>query len=130
MSSPPRDEELTADLTLPDETLLDHEMLFLSTLVMRRKLSTIFFFCALTYLTIPMITVPDENVFYSSNGNHQNRSNQLLRQEQEALCTNYLFFSCFFQGNYSIVVQGFSDDSENNMLMCLNFTMVVKQDAF
>lgn len=65
MSSPPRDEELTADLTLPDETLLDHEMLFLSTLLMRRKLSTVFFFYALIYLTIPMITVPDENLPFS-----------------------------------------------------------------
>ncbi|KAL9868515.1 lymphocyte antigen 96 isoform 2-T5 [Geothlypis trichas] len=32
----------------------------------------------------------------------------------------------FPKGNYSIVVQGFSDDSENNMLICLNFTMIVK----
>ncbi|NWI82244.1 LY96 protein, partial [Dryoscopus gambensis] len=36
----------------------------------------------------------------------------------------------FPKGNYSIIVQGFSDDSENNMLICLNFTMIVKQDAF
>ncbi|NXV09148.1 LY96 protein, partial [Cettia cetti] len=36
----------------------------------------------------------------------------------------------FPKGNYSIVVKGFSDDSENDMLMCLNFTMIVKQDAF
>ncbi|NWT07719.1 LY96 protein, partial [Vireo altiloquus] len=36
----------------------------------------------------------------------------------------------FPKGNYTVVVQGFSDDSENNMLMCLNFTMIVKQDAF
>ncbi|NXC00771.1 LY96 protein, partial [Orthonyx spaldingii] len=36
----------------------------------------------------------------------------------------------FPKGNYSIIVQGFSDDSENNMVMCLNFTMIVKQDAF
>ncbi|OWK55524.1 Lymphocyte antigen 96 [Lonchura striata] len=34
------------------------------------------------------------------------------------------------EGNYSIVVQGFSDDSENNMVICLNFTMIVKQDLF
>uniref|UniRef100_A0A8C5JRS9 Lymphocyte antigen 96 n=1 Tax=Junco hyemalis TaxID=40217 RepID=A0A8C5JRS9_JUNHY len=32
----------------------------------------------------------------------------------------------FPKGDYSIVVQGFSDDSENNMLICLNFTMIVK----
>ncbi|CAN8183905.1 unnamed protein product [Coccothraustes coccothraustes] len=32
----------------------------------------------------------------------------------------------FPKGNYIIVVQGFSDDSENNMLICLNFTMIVK----
>ncbi|KAI1243454.1 hypothetical protein IHE44_0001075 [Lamprotornis superbus] len=36
----------------------------------------------------------------------------------------------FPKGNYSIIVQGFSDDSENNMLICLNFTMIVKQDAY
>ncbi|NXM21886.1 LY96 protein, partial [Ploceus nigricollis] len=36
----------------------------------------------------------------------------------------------FPKGNYSIVVQGFSDYSENNMLICLNFTMIVKEDAF
>ncbi|NXS33456.1 LY96 protein, partial [Pomatostomus ruficeps] len=36
----------------------------------------------------------------------------------------------FPKGNYSVIVQGFSDDSENNMIMCLNFTMIVKQDAF
>ncbi|XP_063248486.1 lymphocyte antigen 96 isoform X2 [Prinia subflava] len=36
----------------------------------------------------------------------------------------------FPKGNYTILVQGFSDDSENNMVMCLNFTMIVKQDAF
>ncbi|NXN90755.1 LY96 protein, partial [Bombycilla garrulus] len=36
----------------------------------------------------------------------------------------------FPKGNYSVVVQGFSDDSENNMVICLNFTMIVKQDAF
>ncbi|NWU01275.1 LY96 protein, partial [Urocynchramus pylzowi] len=32
----------------------------------------------------------------------------------------------FPKGDYSIVVQGFSDDSENDMLICLNFTMIVK----
>ncbi|NXQ40750.1 LY96 protein, partial [Catharus fuscescens] len=36
----------------------------------------------------------------------------------------------FPKGNYSIVVQGFSDYSENNMLICLNFTMVIKQDPY
>ncbi|KAM6349517.1 lymphocyte antigen 96 [Podargus strigoides] len=36
----------------------------------------------------------------------------------------------FPKGNYNIIVQGFSDDSENNMIMCLNFTMIVKQDPF
>ncbi|XP_065688583.1 lymphocyte antigen 96 isoform X2 [Patagioenas fasciata] len=36
----------------------------------------------------------------------------------------------FPKGNYDIVLQGFSDDSENNMIMCLNLTMIVKQDPF
>ncbi|NWI58687.1 LY96 protein, partial [Calyptomena viridis] len=36
----------------------------------------------------------------------------------------------FPKGNYNVVVQGFSDDSENNMVICLNFTMIVKQDAY
>ncbi|NXS78091.1 LY96 protein, partial [Erpornis zantholeuca] len=36
----------------------------------------------------------------------------------------------FPKGNYTVVVHGFSDDSENNMLICLNFTMIIKQDAF
>ncbi|NXK33862.1 LY96 protein, partial [Piprites chloris] len=36
----------------------------------------------------------------------------------------------FPKGNYSIIVQGFSDDSEHNMVICLNFTMIVKQDVF
>lgn len=36
----------------------------------------------------------------------------------------------FPKGNYSVIVQGFSDDSENNMLTCVNFTMIVKRDAF
>ncbi|NWV44075.1 LY96 protein, partial [Grantiella picta] len=36
----------------------------------------------------------------------------------------------FPKGNYSIIVQGFSDDSEKNMIICLNFTMIVKRDPF
>ncbi|NXI31763.1 LY96 protein, partial [Sterrhoptilus dennistouni] len=36
----------------------------------------------------------------------------------------------FPKGNYSVIVQGFSDDSEDNRLLCLNFTMIVKRDAF
>ncbi|NWV12601.1 LY96 protein, partial [Ptilonorhynchus violaceus] len=36
----------------------------------------------------------------------------------------------FPKGNYNVIVQGFSDDSENNVVICLNFTMIVKQDAF
>ncbi|XP_005150868.2 lymphocyte antigen 96 isoform X2 [Melopsittacus undulatus] len=36
----------------------------------------------------------------------------------------------FPKGNYSIILQGFSDDSEKNMIMCLNFTMLVKRDPF
>ncbi|KFQ80779.1 Lymphocyte antigen 96, partial [Phaethon lepturus] len=36
----------------------------------------------------------------------------------------------FPKGNYNIILQGFSDDSEKKMFMCLNFTMTVKQDAF
>ncbi|XP_030355421.1 lymphocyte antigen 96 [Strigops habroptila] len=36
----------------------------------------------------------------------------------------------FPKGNYNIILQGFSEDSEKNMIMCLNFTMIVKQDAF
>ncbi|NXE77787.1 LY96 protein, partial [Cochlearius cochlearius] len=32
----------------------------------------------------------------------------------------------FPKGNYDIILQGFSDDSENNMAICLNFTMIVK----
>ncbi|XP_072707326.1 lymphocyte antigen 96 isoform X1 [Ciconia boyciana] len=36
----------------------------------------------------------------------------------------------FPKGNYNIILQGFSDDSENNMVICLNLTMIVKQDAF
>ncbi|XP_027494274.1 lymphocyte antigen 96 isoform X3 [Corapipo altera] len=36
----------------------------------------------------------------------------------------------FLKGNYNIIIQGFSDDSENNMVICLNFTMIVKQDVY
>ncbi|XP_027748081.1 lymphocyte antigen 96 [Empidonax traillii] len=36
----------------------------------------------------------------------------------------------FLKGNYNIIVQGFSDDSENNMTICLNFTMIVKEDVY
>ncbi|NXX91812.1 LY96 protein, partial [Centropus bengalensis] len=36
----------------------------------------------------------------------------------------------FPKGNYNIILEGFSDDSENNMIICMNFTMVVKQDPF
>ncbi|NXX52950.1 LY96 protein, partial [Scopus umbretta] len=36
----------------------------------------------------------------------------------------------FPKGSYIVVLQGFSDDSENNMVICLNFTMIVKQDPF
>ncbi|NXG58150.1 LY96 protein, partial [Hemiprocne comata] len=36
----------------------------------------------------------------------------------------------FPKGNYKVILQAFSDDSENNMVMCLNFTMIVNQDAF
>ncbi|XP_075603206.1 lymphocyte antigen 96 [Balearica regulorum gibbericeps] len=36
----------------------------------------------------------------------------------------------FPKGNYTIILQGFSDDSDNNMVICLNFTMIVKQDTF
>ncbi|KFQ83638.1 Lymphocyte antigen 96, partial [Phoenicopterus ruber ruber] len=36
----------------------------------------------------------------------------------------------FPKGNYNVILQGFSDDSENNMIVCLNFTMIVKQDTF
>ncbi|KFP71747.1 PREDICTED: lymphocyte antigen 96 [Acanthisitta chloris] len=40
------------------------------------------------------------------------------------------FRSEFPKGNYTVVVQGFSDDYEKNMIICLNFTMIVKQDVF
>ncbi|KFW02725.1 PREDICTED: lymphocyte antigen 96 [Eurypyga helias] len=36
----------------------------------------------------------------------------------------------FPKGNYNVILQGFSDDSENNVIVCLNFTMIVKQDGF
>ncbi|XP_069710337.1 lymphocyte antigen 96 isoform X1 [Phaenicophaeus curvirostris] len=36
----------------------------------------------------------------------------------------------FPKGNYDVLLEGFSDDSENNMIICLNFTMIVKQDPF
>ncbi|XP_009962194.2 lymphocyte antigen 96 isoform X1 [Tyto alba] len=36
----------------------------------------------------------------------------------------------FPKGNYNILLQGFSDDSDNNMVICLNFTMIVKKDTF
>ncbi|XP_055656602.1 lymphocyte antigen 96 isoform X2 [Falco peregrinus] len=35
----------------------------------------------------------------------------------------------FPKGNYDIILQGFSDDSEN-MFICLNITMIVKQDIY
>ncbi|NWX87380.1 LY96 protein, partial [Nothoprocta ornata] len=35
----------------------------------------------------------------------------------------------FPKGKYTVILQGFSDDSEKNMLLCLNFTMIVKQEA-
>ncbi|XP_013798273.1 lymphocyte antigen 96 isoform X1 [Apteryx mantelli] len=35
----------------------------------------------------------------------------------------------FPQAKYIIIVQGFSDDSEKNMLVCLNITMTVKREA-
>ncbi|NXN32825.1 LY96 protein, partial [Nycticryphes semicollaris] len=36
----------------------------------------------------------------------------------------------FPKGNYNIILQAFSDDAENKMVLCLNFTMIVKQDTF
>ncbi|KFV05247.1 Lymphocyte antigen 96 [Tauraco erythrolophus] len=36
----------------------------------------------------------------------------------------------FPKGNYKIILQGFSDDSENNIVICLNLTMIIKQDDF
>ncbi|NXA46513.1 LY96 protein, partial [Nothocercus julius] len=35
----------------------------------------------------------------------------------------------FPQGTYTVIIQGFSDDFEKNMLICLNFTIIVKQEA-
>ncbi|NXW53794.1 LY96 protein, partial [Eurystomus gularis] len=36
----------------------------------------------------------------------------------------------FPKGNYNIILQGFPDDAENDIVMCLNFTMIVKQDPY
>ncbi|XP_065608482.1 lymphocyte antigen 96 isoform X2 [Cyrtonyx montezumae] len=36
----------------------------------------------------------------------------------------------FPKGHYTVVLRAFSDASEQNIIMCLNFTMIVKQDAF
>ncbi|OXB68727.1 hypothetical protein ASZ78_012926, partial [Callipepla squamata] len=36
----------------------------------------------------------------------------------------------FPKGHYAVVLRAFSDASEQNIIMCLNFTMIVKQDAF
>ncbi|XP_031460693.1 lymphocyte antigen 96 isoform X1 [Phasianus colchicus] len=36
----------------------------------------------------------------------------------------------FPKGYYTVVLQAFSDDSEENIITCLNFTMIVKQDPF
>ncbi|KFP96580.1 Lymphocyte antigen 96, partial [Leptosomus discolor] len=36
----------------------------------------------------------------------------------------------FPKGNYNVIIQAFSDDFQNNMVMCLNFTMIIKQGAF
>ncbi|NXL87693.1 LY96 protein, partial [Alectura lathami] len=36
----------------------------------------------------------------------------------------------FPKGDYTVILHAFSDDSEQNMVMCLNFTMIVKEDAF
>ncbi|XP_052559820.1 lymphocyte antigen 96 isoform X2 [Tympanuchus pallidicinctus] len=36
----------------------------------------------------------------------------------------------FPKGYYTVVLQAFSDVSEQNVIMCLNFTMIVKQDPF
>uniref|UniRef100_A0A8C3KRE4 MD-2-related lipid-recognition domain-containing protein n=1 Tax=Calidris pygmaea TaxID=425635 RepID=A0A8C3KRE4_9CHAR len=36
----------------------------------------------------------------------------------------------FPKGKYNIILEAFSDDAENNMVLCLNFTMIVKRDAF
>ncbi|XP_040552571.1 lymphocyte antigen 96 isoform X1 [Gallus gallus] len=36
----------------------------------------------------------------------------------------------FPKGYYTVILQAFSDDSEQNIITCLNFTMIIKQDAF
>ncbi|KFV73706.1 Lymphocyte antigen 96 [Dryobates pubescens] len=36
----------------------------------------------------------------------------------------------FPKGNYNIILEGFSDDYEKDIIMCLNFTMTVKHDTF
>ncbi|NXT01978.1 LY96 protein, partial [Jacana jacana] len=36
----------------------------------------------------------------------------------------------FPKGNYNVILQAFSDAAENKMIICLNFTMIIKQDAF
>ncbi|NXP12875.1 LY96 protein, partial [Thinocorus orbignyianus] len=36
----------------------------------------------------------------------------------------------FPKGNYNIIIQAFSDDAESNMVICVNFTMIVKRDDF
>ncbi|NXT73818.1 LY96 protein, partial [Zapornia atra] len=36
----------------------------------------------------------------------------------------------FPKGNYNIILEGFSDDSEKNVIICLNMTMIVKIDPF
>lgn len=42
---------------------------------------------------------------------------------------NMLFVEHWKEAKYTIIVQGFSDDSEKNMLVCLNITMTVKREA-
>jgi len=79
----------------PDKCKLDHSlMLFLSTPVMRRKLNIIFL-CTLMSEYSHENSPRWESFFFSPNRNHQNHSKQLLRQEQTALCTNFLFFFFF-----------------------------------
>ncbi|XP_062424164.1 lymphocyte antigen 96 [Rhea pennata] len=51
----------------------------------------------------------------------------------ETIATTFLIKgsrTTFPQGKYTVIMKGFSDDSEKNMLICLNFTMTVKQEAF
>ncbi|XP_008490539.1 lymphocyte antigen 96 isoform X1 [Calypte anna] len=36
----------------------------------------------------------------------------------------------FPKGTYNVILEAFSDDSENNMVMCLNITMIVNQYTF